>query len=92
MMAATPQEAAIDRGGCSGTRHGTYSAYRRYARFQQAGRPELCPDTTTHVDARPLRRRIRALYAIGHKITMFESFLCYDHALCLKLLFVARGE
>lgn len=80
MTGIAPREAPIDRSLCRGTRHGTYSAYRhngctcpdaeaayrRYARFQQAGRPELCPDTTTHVDARPLRRRIRALYAIGH--------------------------
>src|SRR5690606_8548101 len=90
---ARPQLDGLDRSGCSATRHGTYSAYRhqgctcadaqaafrRYARYQRSGRPELCPDTTTHVDARPLRRRIRALYAIGHTEADLAARLGYTN-------------
>lgn len=70
----------IDRRQCPAKRHGSASAYRhnkcrcadaieafrRYERYRAAGKPELCPDTMNRIPILGLRRRIQALYAIGH--------------------------
>lgn len=70
----------IDRRQCPAARHGSVSAYRhakcrcddaiqafrRYERYLLAGKPELCPDTMNRIPILGLRRRIQALYAIGH--------------------------
>jgi hypothetical protein len=81
MAAAAPDGAGVDRSGCPGKRHGTASArrhhgctcpdaeaaFRRYGRFQAAGKAHLCPDVDHRIDATGTRRRIQALYAIGHR-------------------------
>ncbi|MFI5614725.1 WhiB family transcriptional regulator [Amycolatopsis sp. NPDC051903] len=81
MADAAPNQAPIDRSSCPAQRHGTTAArrhhgctcpdataaYRRYNRFQYAGKAHLCPDTDHRIDATGTRRRIQALYAIGHR-------------------------
>ena len=68
-----------DRAGCSAASHGTRTAYRNYgctcpdavaahARYQRArlaGRAHLVADYT--VDSTGPRRRMQALYALGHR-------------------------
>ncbi|MFD4196750.1 WhiB family transcriptional regulator [Amycolatopsis thermoflava] len=81
MASTAPTEAPVDRSGCPARRHGTVSArrhhgcicpdaeakYRRYNQFQYAGKAHLSPDVDHRIDATGTRRRIQALYAIGHR-------------------------
>ena len=69
----------LDRSRCTASRHGTMSAYTRagcrcadareakrlYVKRQRVGRPEI-----RRVDATGARRRIRALMALGHTMTV----------------------
>lgn len=90
---AAPATAPHDRSGCPASRHGTASARRhygcvcpdavaanrRYARYQHAGKAHLCPGIDHRVDATGSRRRIQALYAIGHRETDLARRLGYTN-------------
>lgn len=79
--AAGSADESAEPATCLASRHDTPSArrhhgcicptaqekYRRYARFQYAGKAHLSTDVEHRVDATGTRRRIQALYAIGYR-------------------------